>query len=111
MGTARQDIYEELKNNLYKDDAVIGEAAGIAIGLVMLGTNSVQTLQEFKAEVGLIRGLEGDNEFSSAAVKKFCDDNDIRLDTSVAKEEHISNGNKLGIIDRLVRTPRELIER
>lgn len=46
MGTARQDIYEELKNNLYKDDAVTGEAAGIAIGLVMLGTNSPQTLQE-----------------------------------------------------------------
>ncbi len=41
----------------------------------------------------------------------FCDDNDIRLDTSVAKEEHISNGNKLGIIDRLVRTLRELIEK
>ncbi len=35
--------------------------------------------------------------------------NDIRLDTSEAKEEHISNGNKLGIIDRLVRTLRELI--
>ena len=31
--------------------------------------------------------------------------------TSVAKEEHISNGNKLGIIDRLVRTLRELIEK
>ncbi len=41
----------------------------------------------------------------------FCDDNDIRLDTSVAKEEHINNGNKLGIIDRLVRTLRELIEK
>ena len=52
--------------------------------------------------------MEGDNEFSSA---KFCEDNDIRLDTSVAKEEHISNGNKLGIIDRLVRTLRELIEK
>jgi hypothetical protein len=72
---------------------------------------SVKTIQEFKDEVGLIRGLEGDNEFSSAAVKTFCDDNDIRLDTSVAKEEHISNGNKLGIIDRLVRTLRELIEK
>ena len=35
----------------------------------------------------------------------------IRLDTSVAKEEHISNCNKLGIIDRLVRTLRELIEK
>ena len=72
---------------------------------------SVKTIQGFKDEVGLIRGLEGDNEFSSAAVRKFCDDNDIRLETSVAKEEHISNGNKLGIIDRLVRTLRELIEK
>ena len=44
--------------------------------------------------------MEGDNEFSSAAIRKYCEDNDIRLDTSVAKEEHISNGNKLGIIDR-----------
>jgi len=72
---------------------------------------SVKTIQEFKDEVGLIRGLEGDNEFSSSPIRKFCDDNDIRLDTSVAKEEHISNGNKLGIIDRLVRTLRELIEK
>ncbi len=72
---------------------------------------SVKALHEFKNEVGLIKGLEGDNEFSSAAIKTFCDDNDIRLDTSVAKEEHISNGNKLGIIDRLVRTLRELIEK
>ena len=31
---------------------------------------SVKTLQEFKNEVGLIRGLEGDNEFSSAPIKK-----------------------------------------
>jgi hypothetical protein len=72
---------------------------------------SVKTLEEFKNEVGQINGLTGDNEFSSAAIRKFCDDNNIRLDTSVAKEEHISNGNKLGIIDRLVRTLRELIEK
>jgi hypothetical protein len=72
---------------------------------------SVKTIQGFKDEVGLIRGLEGDNEFSSAPIRKFCEDNDIRLDTSVSKEEHISNGNKLGIIDRLVRTLRELIEK
>ncbi len=72
---------------------------------------SVKTLENFKKEVGNINGLTGDNEFSSAAIKKFCEDNNIRLDTSVAKEEHISNGNKLGIIDRLVRTLRELIEK
>ena len=72
---------------------------------------SVKTLEDFKNEVGKINGLTGDNEFSSAAIRKFCEDNNIRLDTSVAKEEHISNGNKLGIIDRLVRTLRELIEK
>jgi len=49
MGTARQDIYEELKNSLYQDDAIIGEAAGIAIGLVMLGTKSTQALQDMLA--------------------------------------------------------------
>ncbi len=31
-------------------------------------------------------------------LKSFCEDSNIRLDTSVAKEENISNGNKLGII-------------
>ena len=60
---------------------------------------SVKTLEDFKNEVGKINGLTGDNEFSSAAIRKFCEDNNIKLDTSVAKEEHISNGNKLGIIE------------
>ena len=41
----------------------------------------------------------------------FCEENNIRLDTSVAKEEHISNGNKLGIIDRFVRTLRQTTHR
>ncbi len=48
---------------------------------------SFKTIQEFKDGVGLIRGLEGENEFSSTPIRKFCEDNDIRLDTSVAKEE------------------------
>ncbi len=50
---------------------------------------SVKTIQGFKDEVGLIRGLESDNEFSSAPIRKFCEYNDIRLDTSVAKEAYI----------------------
>jgi hypothetical protein len=64
---------------------------------------SVKTIQGFKDEVELMRGLDSENKFSSAPIRKFCEDNDIRLDTSVAKEELISNGNKLGIIDRIVR--------
>ncbi len=34
----------------------------------------VKTLQEFKIEEGLIKGLEGVNEFSSAAIKKVLED-------------------------------------
>ncbi len=69
-----------------------------------------KTKQEFKDEVGLIRGLEDVQKFQVHQLENF-DDKDIRLDTSVVKEEHISNGNKSGIIDRLVRTLRELIEK
>jgi hypothetical protein len=43
--------------------------------------------------------------------RKFCEDNDIRLDTSVANEEHISNWSKLGIIDRLVQLYMKRINR
>jgi len=46
MGTARSDIYEQLKSNLYLDDAVAGEAAGIAMGLVMLGTKSAGAIED-----------------------------------------------------------------
>lgn len=38
LGTARPEVYEVLKSNLYQDDAVTGEAAGIAMGLTMLGS-------------------------------------------------------------------------
>ncbi|VDN98821.1 unnamed protein product [Rodentolepis nana] len=40
MGTGREDIYDQIKQHLYQDDAITGEAAGLAMGLVMLGTGS-----------------------------------------------------------------------
>ncbi|XP_074657663.1 26S proteasome non-ATPase regulatory subunit 1-like [Tubulanus polymorphus] len=49
MGTARQDIYDQLKFNLYQEDAVTGEAAGIAMGLVMLGTKSATGIEDMVA--------------------------------------------------------------
>lgn len=38
LGTADEDIFEDLKNVLYTDNAVAGEAAGIGMGLLMVGT-------------------------------------------------------------------------
>lgn len=46
MGTHLQDVYEQLKFNLYQDDAVTGEAAGIAMGAVMLGSKSETAISD-----------------------------------------------------------------
>ncbi|CAH1111422.1 unnamed protein product [Psylliodes chrysocephalus] len=49
MGTHRHDVYEQLKFNLYQDDANTGEAAGIAMGMVMLGSNNSATIMDMVA--------------------------------------------------------------
>lgn len=49
MGTHRQDVYEQLKFNLYQDDAVTGEAAGIAMGMVMLGSKHAPAIEDMVA--------------------------------------------------------------
>ncbi|CAB4012611.1 26S proteasome non-ATPase regulatory subunit 1-like [Paramuricea clavata] len=49
MGTAREDIYNQLKDNLYHDDAVTGEAAGLSMGLVMLGSFSSTAIDDMVA--------------------------------------------------------------
>ncbi|MCL4127940.1 UNVERIFIED_CONTAM: hypothetical protein GTU68_019300 [Idotea baltica] len=46
MGTQRTDVYEQLKTCLLHDDAVTGEAAGISMGLVMLGSANPQALAD-----------------------------------------------------------------
>lgn len=40
LGTVDEEIYDEVKNVLYTDSAVAGEAAGISMGLLMVGTVS-----------------------------------------------------------------------
>jgi 26S proteasome regulatory subunit N2 len=46
MGTHRSDVYEQLKFNLYQDDAITGEAAGIAMGMVMLGSKNESAIED-----------------------------------------------------------------
>ncbi|KAI3890509.1 hypothetical protein MKW92_040898, partial [Papaver armeniacum] len=40
LGTADEEIYDDIKNFLYTDSVVAGEAAGIGMGLLMVGTAS-----------------------------------------------------------------------
>ena len=58
-----------------------------------------------------MRAIEGGNQFSFKAFLEYIENN-IKVDTSIAKDEHISaHGNKLGIIDRFVRTLKEMINK
>merc|ERR1711872_891729 len=49
MGTHRADVYEQLKFCLYQDDAVTGEAAGLAMGLTELGSKSASAIEDMVA--------------------------------------------------------------
>lgn len=48
MATNNEEVYEELKNALFNnaDSAVIGEAAGYGMGLVMLGSAHEGAIEE-----------------------------------------------------------------
>ncbi|TRY84096.1 hypothetical protein DNTS_032945, partial [Danionella cerebrum] len=90
LGTARQDVYDLLKSNLYQDDAVTGEAAGVSLGLVMLGSKSAQAIedmvgyaQETQHEkilrglaVGIAMVMYGRMEEADALIESLCRDKD-----------------------------------
>ncbi|KAK6739443.1 hypothetical protein RB195_008122 [Necator americanus] len=46
MRTQNQDVYLQLRDALYLDDAVSGEAAGLAMGLVMVGSLNSAAFQD-----------------------------------------------------------------
>ncbi|EFN80757.1 26S proteasome non-ATPase regulatory subunit 1 [Harpegnathos saltator] len=90
MGSHRQDVYEQLKFNLYQDDAVTGEAAGIAMGMVMLGSKSTQAIEDMVAyaqetqhekilrglAVGIAFTMYGRLEEADPLVTSLCADKD-----------------------------------
>ena len=49
MGTHRADVYEQLKFCHYQDDAVTGEAAGLAMGLCELENKSASAIEDMVA--------------------------------------------------------------
>ncbi|KAI0002359.1 26S proteasome regulatory complex, non-ATPase subcomplex, Rpn2/Psmd1 subunit [Xylariaceae sp. FL0662B] len=49
MASGNDDIFESLKAVLYADSALNGEAVGLSMGLIMLGTGSVKALEDMVA--------------------------------------------------------------
>ncbi len=88
MGTHRADVYEQLKANLYQDDAATGEAAGIAMGLVELGSKSAQAIEDMVAyaqetqhekilrglAVGIALVMYGRLEEADPLIESLCND-------------------------------------
>ena len=46
MATGDEGIYDDLRNVLFTDSALNGEAVGLAMGLVMLGTGNMRALED-----------------------------------------------------------------
>ena len=46
MATGSEEIYDELKEVLYQDSAINGEAVGLAMGLVMLGAGKISAIED-----------------------------------------------------------------
>ncbi|KAI7954458.1 hypothetical protein MJO28_004858 [Puccinia striiformis f. sp. tritici] len=46
MSSGNEEIYDDLRDVLYHDSAIAGEAAGYAMGLIMLGSGSSKALDE-----------------------------------------------------------------
>lgn len=49
MASGNEEILENLKSVLYADSALNGEAVGLSMGLIMLGTGNVKTLEDMVA--------------------------------------------------------------
>ena len=90
MATGDDGIYEDLKIVLYEDSALNGEAIGIAMGLIMLGTGNIKALEDMityahetqheKIVRGLALGMAlimyGRQEAADELVKGLLDDPD-----------------------------------
>ena len=46
MATGDQSVYDDLRQVLYADSALNGEAVGIAMGLIMLGSGNIKALED-----------------------------------------------------------------
>ena len=46
MATGNESVYEDLKVVLWSDSAIAGEAVGLSMGLVMLGTGNIKALED-----------------------------------------------------------------
>lgn len=74
-------------------------------------TKIITAYKKFLSQVDRVEAIEGDSEFASKEFITLNKEKGIRVDTSVAADNHFTAGNKLGIIDRFTRTLKENIKK
>ena len=74
-------------------------------------TMIITAYKKFLSQVDRVEAIEGDSEFASKEFITLNKEKGIRVDTSVAADNHFTTGNKLGIIDRFTRTLKENIKK
>ena len=74
-------------------------------------TKIIAAYNKFLKDVDYVKAVEGDGEFDNTEFKKLNEEKGIQVNTSIAKDNHFTVGNKLGIIDRLTRTLKENIRK
>ncbi|RDD41259.1 26S proteasome non-ATPase regulatory subunit 1 [Trichoplax sp. H2] len=93
LGTANQDIYDDLYDCMIHDEAVTGEASGLAMGLVLIGRKSPEPLEKMitylketdheKIERGLALGIAlimyGCLEEADIVIETLCGDENSNL--------------------------------
>ncbi len=93
MGTHKADVYEQLKFTLFQDHADTGESAGIAMGLVMLGSKSAEAIEDMVAyahetqhekiqrglAIGIALVMYGRLEEADTLIDTLCQDKDANL--------------------------------
>jgi hypothetical protein len=83
-------IGEGFKNVLLIVDDIPSRKAWAYVISTSSGENILVTYRKFISEVGQINSVEGDNQFSFKAFQEYTKEINIKIDKSIAKDEHIS---------------------
>lgn len=93
---------------------IIIEITSRMLFLHPLPKNNMQNILTFMnnfIKENRVNRLEGDLQFNTSQFTTFCAENDIEYDFKSAKDDHISKGNRLGIVDRATRTIKSYVRK
>lgn len=71
----------------------------------------LQGIQTIIEKTGQPLAIQSDDEFNKKEIKDWFESQEINFSSVLSKTEHLSQGNKLGIVDTAVRTIKKLINK